>query len=144
VVIGCALLVFPRMVPAALNRPVLPAGPAAPFCGVVLVAAGLVFSVWARWHLGRNWSGEVTVKEGHTLIRTGPYRWLRHPIYTGILLALLGTALAIGAARGFIAAALILAGFVVKLRVEEARMRETFPEYADYCRRTARLVPGVF
>ena len=60
------------------------------------------------------------------------------------MLALLGTALAIGTARGFIAAALILVGFIVKLQVEEARMRETFPEYTDYCRRTARLIPGLF
>ena len=144
VVLGIALMVWPRLAPPILNRPLLPAGPGLPILGTLLVAAGLVFAVWARWHLGGNWSGEVTVKEGHTLIRSGPYRLVRHPIYSGVLLALIGTALAIGSARGFVATALILAGFVVKLHIEEARMRETFPEYADYCRSTARLVPGVF
>jgi protein-S-isoprenylcysteine O-methyltransferase Ste14 len=144
VVLGIALLVWPRLSPAVLNRPILPPGPALPALGALLVAAGLAFAVWARWHLGGNWSGEVTVKIGHTLTRSGPYRLVRHPIYSGVLLALVGTALAIGSARGFVGAALILVGFVVKLRVEEARMRETFPDYADYCRRTARLIPGVF
>jgi protein-S-isoprenylcysteine O-methyltransferase Ste14 len=95
--------------------------------------------------LGGNWSGTITVKEGHTLITTGPYRSVRHPIYTGMIVALLGTALAIGAPYGFVGTGLVLLGFIVKLSVEEARMRETFPaEYADYCRHTARLIPGVF
>jgi protein-S-isoprenylcysteine O-methyltransferase Ste14 len=139
------MLLAPRWLPASLTHRFVPAGPGPAFFGTALVLAGLVFSVWARWHLGRNWSGIVTVKQGHTLIRSGPYRFVRHPIYTGLLLALAGTALAIGAAYGFIATALIFIGFVVKLEAEEARMRETFPaEYADYCRRTARLIPGVF
>ena len=144
VVLGCALMMWSRLSPPILNRPVLPVGPQPAVLGTLLVAAGLAFAVWARWHLGGNWSGVVTVKEGHTLTRSGPYRLVRHPIYSGILLALAGTALAIGSMRGFIATALILAGFIVKLRVEEARMRETFPDYADYCRHTARLIPGVF
>jgi len=144
VLLGVAMFVWPPLSPAALNRPILPGRPELPSLGMFLVAAGLLFAVWARWHLGGNWSGTVTVKENHALITSGPYRLARHPIYSGILLALIGTALAIGSARGFVATALILVGFVIKLRVEEARMRDTFPEYADYCRRTARLVPGVF
>jgi protein-S-isoprenylcysteine O-methyltransferase Ste14 len=124
---------------------IVPLGDAAPILGVVLTAAGLLFTVWARVHLGGNWSGNVTVKEGHTLVTNGPYRWVRHPIYTGVFLALIGTALAVGTARAFVGAGLILLGFVIKLRVEEARMRETFPaDYGDYSRRTARLIPGVY
>ena len=110
----------------------------------VVVLLGLLFAGWARIHLGGNWSGTVTVKENHTLVTGGPYHFVRHPIYTGLLLALIGTALAIGAAYGFIATGLILIGFVIKLEVEEARMRDTFPEYADYSRHTARLIPKVF
>jgi protein-S-isoprenylcysteine O-methyltransferase Ste14 len=140
VLLGIAVLILPHLVPAALNRRFFPA----PFVGLVLVVAGLLFAAWARWHLGRNWSGEVTVKIGHTLIQSGPYRLVRHPIYSGIVLALVGTALATGAARGFIATVLIFIGFIVKLQIEEARMRDTFPEYADYCRHTARLIPGLF
>lgn len=144
VLLGAAILLAPGRLPLAINRPLLPVGPAPALLGTLLVIAGLSFSAWARWHIGRNWSSTVTVKEGHTLIRSGPYRLVRHPIYSGMLLALIGTALAIGTARGFIGAGLILLGFLVKIGVEEARMRETFPEYADYCRRTARLIPGLF
>jgi protein-S-isoprenylcysteine O-methyltransferase Ste14 len=145
VLLGIAILISPRLVPAALDRRIVPLGPQPAFWGLVLVVAGILFSFWARWQLGRNWSSQVTVKEGHSLVTAGPYGWVRHPIYTGMLLALLGTALAMGSARGFIGTALILAGFIVKLLAEEARMRETFPgAYDDYCRRTARLIPGVF
>ena len=145
VLLGTLMLLLPRWLPATLTRRFVPSGPAPPAIGTILVFLGLLFALWARWHLGRNWSGTVTVKKGHTLIRSGPYRYVRHPIYSGMLLALVGTALAIGAPYGFIATALILIGFVLKLRVEEERMRDTFPvDYDSYSRRTARLIPGVF
>ena len=143
VLVGAAMLAAPQWLPDALTRHVL-TGPLCPIMGTMMVFAGLALALWARWHLGRNWSSTVMVKHDHTLIRSGPYRAVRHPIYTGMLLALFGTALAIGAPRGFIGAALILVGFMVKMLAEEARMRETFPAYAEYCRRTARLIPGVF
>ncbi len=73
--------------------------------GTALVAAGLGFAVAARAYLGRNWSGTVTLKQGHELIRTGPYRLVRHPIYTGMLLAFVGTAMARGRVRGLVALA---------------------------------------
>lgn len=140
-VLGMMLMMVP--VPG-LSQHLLPAGPAVPFAALVLTALGLAFACWARWHLGGNWSAGVTVKEGHTLIRSGPYRWVRHPIYTGIDLALLGSALLLGSPRGFLGAALIMLSFVIKLRAEEARMRETFADYDAYSRRTARLIPGVY
>jgi protein-S-isoprenylcysteine O-methyltransferase Ste14 len=144
-VLGMFLMMTPRGPLGFFAWRIVPSGFEAPLWGVVLTAAGLLFTFWARWHLGGNWSGAVTVKQDHTLIVSGPYRWVRHPIYTGITVAIFGTALAAGTARAFVGAALILVGFVIKLRVEEDRMRETFPaEYADYSRRTARLVPGVF
>jgi hypothetical protein len=78
-----------------------------PAVGAALTALGLSFTSWARVHLGRNWSGTVTLKDDHALIRTGPYRRVRHPIYSGALLALAGTVLAVGQWRGVIALALV-------------------------------------
>jgi protein-S-isoprenylcysteine O-methyltransferase Ste14 len=112
--------------------------------GTALLIAGLAFSIWARRTLGRNWSGTVTVKQDHELIETGPYRFVRHPIYTGLLLALAGSTLAQGLWGSVLAWALCLVSFLIKLRREEAWMRETFGEkYAAYCARTKRLVPWV-
>jgi protein-S-isoprenylcysteine O-methyltransferase Ste14 len=112
--------------------------------GTLLVAAGLGLTAWARWCLGRNWSGIITLKQDHALVRTGPYRVIRHPIYTGLLLALIGTASAIGKWRGVLAVACALIGFLWKIRVEEERMRQTFPEYEQYRKRTAALIPLVY
>jgi protein-S-isoprenylcysteine O-methyltransferase Ste14 len=110
--------------------------------GAALTVAGLLFAVWAREHLGRNWSHSVTIKQGHELITTGPYALVRHPIYTGILTGFLGTAIAVSQVRGFIAFAFIFLGFWVKLRMEEQWMRSQFGEtYATYARQTASLVP---
>lgn len=138
------LLAAPRLVPLALRRRVIPPGPIAATLGVLLIACGLGFSVWARRHLGRNWSSRVVVKEDHALIRTGPYSWLRHPIYTGILLAFLGTAMILGEVRALLAFVLLGISFAIKSRAEEARMRETFPEYEQYRRETSALIPYVY
>ena len=110
--------------------------------GVALLAAGLLFAVWARVHLGRNWSGAVTVKEGHELIRTGPYTLTRHPIYSGLLLAVIGTAITSGTLRAWVGVVIIAVAFAVKVRAEERFMRETFPgEYERYCEEVPALVP---
>ena len=149
IVAGFVLLVTayraPRRVPAALTQRFFGEGPALAVFALALVVLGLLVAYWARVHLGRNWSGEVIVKENHTLITSGPYRWIRHPIYSGMTVALIGTALATGAPYGFIAVGLIVFGFLVRVRLEEALMRETFPgEYDNYSRHTARLIPGVY
>jgi protein-S-isoprenylcysteine O-methyltransferase Ste14 len=112
--------------------------------GLLIAALGLGFAVWARVHLGRNWSGTVTVKEDHELIRTGPYGWVRHPIYSGVLLAILGTAIAFGEWRGLLAFGLLSLAFVLKLRREERFMRESFPnDYPRYCAQVPALIPFV-
>jgi len=113
--------------------------------GTALVVMGLGFTVWARLVLGRNWSGTVTIKKDHELVQAGPYRWVRHPIYTGLLLAFFGTALALGEWRGLLACCLALAAFVIKLRIEERWMTELFgPAYLHYQKRVRRLVPLVW
>jgi protein-S-isoprenylcysteine O-methyltransferase Ste14 len=113
--------------------------------GAAVTIAGLLFAVWAREHLGRNWSRSVTIKEGHELITTGPYGVVRHPIYTGILAGFLGMAIAISEVRGFVAFVLVFFVLWLKLRMEEQWMRSQFGEtYATYAQRTAALVPYLF
>jgi protein-S-isoprenylcysteine O-methyltransferase Ste14 len=115
-----------------------------PLCGALLVWAGVLLAIWARVILGRNWSAVVQVKQGHELIERGPYRWVRHPIYTGLLLAFLGTALALGEWRGLLGTAIVAVSFWFKLRLEERWMREQFGEaYVAYMQRVKALVPGV-
>jgi protein-S-isoprenylcysteine O-methyltransferase Ste14 len=138
------LLAGGDFMPPVLTARFAPPGRPLPLLGVVAVAAGIAITVWARRHLGRNWSGTVTVKEGHTLIRSGPYRIVRHPIYSGLLLALIGTAAAIGEVRGVLAVASALLAFLRKIRVEERRMSDTFAEYRQYRAATAALIPLIY
>lgn len=110
--------------------------------GLALLYGGLAFAVWARVHLGRNWSGTVTVKEAHELIRTGPYGYVRHPIYTGILAGVLGTAICSGTLRAALGFVIITAALLVKSRTEERFMRETFPgQYEKYRDEVPALIP---
>ena len=121
---------------------VLPGGEPIHTIAILITAAGIALAIWARFYLGQNWSGTVTIKVGHTLTRTGPYRWVRHPIYSRILLAMIGTALAHGRPVGVIAVILFWLGFAFKLRLEEQFMRKTFgSEYDEYARTTGALVP---
>jgi protein-S-isoprenylcysteine O-methyltransferase Ste14 len=82
----------------------------------IMVVAVLGFSIWARVHLGKFWSSRVTLKEGHELIRSGPYAWVRHPIYSGIALAMIGTALFSGQWRALIGASIFTVGHWLKSR----------------------------
>ncbi len=144
VVIGAWLLVVYRQPLYWLNERFVPPGLAAYSLGLVMVAAGLGFAVWARVYLGRNWSAAVTVKQDHELIRTGPYGLVRHPIYTGLLLALLGTAAGIGERRGLVAFAFFTIGFLVKIKAEERFMSETFgQQYARYRAEVPALIPFI-
>jgi protein-S-isoprenylcysteine O-methyltransferase Ste14 len=144
IVLAVVFLSGPRLVPRLLTSRFLPVTPLYPALGTALLVLGLGLAVWARRHLGRNWSYQVVVKRDHALVRTGPYRSVRHPIYTGILLALAGMVLTIGEWRAIIGLALAVLSLVIKSRHEEARMRQTFPEYARYQRETAALVPYLY
>jgi protein-S-isoprenylcysteine O-methyltransferase Ste14 len=111
---------------------------------VALVAVGLGFAIWARRELGRNWSGTVTLKDQHELIRSGPYRWIRHPIYTGILIAFIGSAMARGQWRGVLAVLIVIAALWRKLRLEERWLSELFgAQYDEYRRHSWALIPWV-
>jgi protein-S-isoprenylcysteine O-methyltransferase Ste14 len=112
--------------------------------GVVVTWAGVALAIWARTILGANWSATVTVKQDHTLVRSGPYSAVRHPIYSGLLLAGLGTALAIGQVHSLLAVAIGLVGFRVKSRLEERFVIEQFGrEYEEYRQHSWALVPFV-
>lgn len=109
---------------------------------VALVIVGLALCIWARRILGSNWSGSVTLKEGHELVQSGPYRWIRHPIYTGILLMILGTGLASGRVHGLLAFPIALTALWLKSRVEERWMGQEFQErYGAYRQRSWALIP---
>jgi len=112
--------------------------------GAALTACGLLFAVWARRHIGTNWSGTVTLKEDHELVTTGPYAIVRHPIYTGLLLALAGSAMARGELRGLLAVVIATLALWRKLGLEERWMREQFgARYDAYRQRVAALIPFV-
>jgi protein-S-isoprenylcysteine O-methyltransferase Ste14 len=111
---------------------------------VVGVAFGLCFSAWARVHLGRNWSGIITIKRDHELIRSGPYAMVRHPIYTGLLLAFASMAIGAGTWAGVLGVLIVAGALVRKLRIEEQFMVAEFGDaYAHYRREVPALVPGM-
>jgi protein-S-isoprenylcysteine O-methyltransferase Ste14 len=113
--------------------------------GVGICALGLVLAVWARKTLGAEWSQDVELKQGHRLVTRGPYRFVRHPIYTCHLIMGLGTAITFGEIAGFAGCLLFLLGFWIKLRQEEELLVRYFPEeYPAYKRRVKALVPFVF
>jgi protein-S-isoprenylcysteine O-methyltransferase Ste14 len=140
-----ALLFSDRLKIAFLGVRVFPRHQAVDWTGLVLTLVGCAVAVWARGLLAENWGGRIALKEDHELIRTGPYAVVRHPIYSGFLLGLLGTAISLGEVRGFIGVALAAAGWLLKARVEERLLSEHFGvDYLGYCRETKRLIPYVF
>jgi protein-S-isoprenylcysteine O-methyltransferase Ste14 len=142
VLVGGVLLAWRSMPWSFLTERLWPRSEGAYWVGVALLAGGIAFAIWARAHLGRNWSGSVTVKEGHELIRTGPYALVRHPIYTGLITAVIGTAIASGTVRAALAVLVITVSLLLKLRTEERFMEDTFPgEYARYRAEVPALVP---
>jgi protein-S-isoprenylcysteine O-methyltransferase Ste14 len=128
-----------------LNQPFVPGSPPFAYSGVLLTLMGAGIAIWARFYLGSNWSGTVTVKKDHALVRRGPYAFVRHPIYTGLLLALLGTAVVWREVRVLAAIALVFVMLLLKMKLEEKFMVEEFDtEYREYARRVKALIPYVY
>jgi protein-S-isoprenylcysteine O-methyltransferase len=129
-----------------LQTQITPDTDAVQIAGVACCAAGVALAIWARWILGANWSASPTIKEGHELITAGPYRFVRHPIYTGLLLALFGSqVLAAGRACDLIIYAVIAVGLHFKSKVEEGFMMQTFPDaYSEYRHHTKAIIPFIW
>lgn len=119
----------------SMNRRFLPLSDWLAAVGLALTAAGIAFAIWARNHIGRFWSASVSIREGHQLIRTGPYARIRHPIYTGILIAVAGSAIALGTYPALAAFVIVLAGLSYKARREEALLSREFGAAFDEHRR---------
>lgn len=139
-VVGVILLLVSKAWLGPLQIRLLPFGKLYAWVGVLFTVLGLALAVWARIHIGRNWSASVELKQSHSLVRTGPYRTTRHPIYVGLLIGVLGTSVTRGDIRGLLAFLLVLVALFVKSRREEALLRSHFgDEYERYGRDLKRL-----
>jgi protein-S-isoprenylcysteine O-methyltransferase Ste14 len=144
VLIGFALLWVHVLPERWIKEPLWPQSLVLDAAGLAITVLGAVFAIWSRVTLGRNWSSVPQVKEQHELVVKGPYRIVRHPIYTGLILAVAGTALAQNRGIGLFMVVLLFASYWLKIRVEEKLMMETFPvEYPEYRRRVKALIPGI-
>jgi protein-S-isoprenylcysteine O-methyltransferase Ste14 len=122
----------------------LPASEALGRTGFALAMLGVAFAIWARWHLGENWSGTVTLKEGRELVRSGPYWYIHHSIYTGMLLGFAGTVLALREYRGFVSFAIAILSSHSKAKKEERLLAQEFGEsFREHARRTGMFLPSL-
>ena len=141
-VIVFALLFSPRSAVGPLGWRFLPPLPVVTYTGLALALAGMGIAVWARIHLGQYWSDKVVLKVDHQLISSGPYARMRHPIYSGVLLGVAGTALVVGEWRGVLAFLLLLTNYSVKAKREEKILAGAFPEgFTQHKRRAGFLLP---
>lgn len=136
------LLFFEPIRLGPLDLSIIPEGTAFYVLGIALVTVGLSFSIWARLHLGNNWSGSVALKSEQHLVQSGPYAFVRHPIYGGLLMAVTGSAIVIGKLAAAIGVLIMVFAYWRKLRLEEGVMIEAFGEtYEAYCHRVGALLP---
>ncbi|HZI31531.1 MAG TPA: isoprenylcysteine carboxylmethyltransferase family protein [Candidatus Binatia bacterium] len=137
------LLAFHKF-PPPLNHSLTPRTTGAEIIGAAICVLGLCVTIWARRTLAGNWSSDVTFKQNHELVIAGPYRFVRHPIYTGLLIMCLGSAVDITCLRGWLALAVMFTGFWIKLKQEEKLLLRHFPDtYPAYQKRVKALVPFV-
>jgi protein-S-isoprenylcysteine O-methyltransferase Ste14 len=143
--IAFTMLFIPERLWTPLAGRAIPPSTLAPAGGLALTVLGTAFAAWARLRLGANWSAAIALKEGHTLVRSGPYALARHPIYGGLVAAMLGSAIAFGHIAGFIAAIVAFAAFLAKARGEESLLLAEFgEEYAKYAHCVKTIIPFVF
>jgi protein-S-isoprenylcysteine O-methyltransferase Ste14 len=127
-----------------MNFHLLPVTPVVQTIGVFVCASGIAFSIWAKIHLGKNWGMPMAMKENPDLIVTGPYSFIRHPIYTGMLIAMLGSMVTVGSMWLFWFI-LFFASFIYSAKKEEKNMLLQFPdEYRDYMKRTKMIIPFIY
>ncbi|HWA94081.1 MAG TPA: isoprenylcysteine carboxylmethyltransferase family protein [Terracidiphilus sp.] len=140
------LLIFDRRIQIGwLRTPIWHTTLAVAFTGAAVTWAGVLFAIWARFTLGSNWSGQPMVKVNHELVVKGPYRLVRHPIYTGLFFAGLGSVILVGRWCVVPGIILVFIGLMMKMAQEERLMTETFPAaYPDYRGRVKALIPFVF
>jgi protein-S-isoprenylcysteine O-methyltransferase Ste14 len=113
--------------------------------GLSIEVGGFLLAIWARRVLGRHWSGEITIKVDHELVRTGPYKHIRHPIYTALLMLYLGAAIVSGQWHALVGFALAVIAYLRKIGLEEANLRRAFPkEYDEYRQHTRALAPRIY
>jgi protein-S-isoprenylcysteine O-methyltransferase Ste14 len=137
-----ALLFWDQTAIGILGRTILPAGVGLAVSGFVGALLGLAIALWARIHLGNYWSDKVVLKDDHQLIRTGPYAYMRHPIYSGVLLGVLGTALIVNQWRGLLAFALLFGNYTIKAKREERILASRFEKgFDEYQSGTGFLLP---
>ena len=138
---GTACMLVPEWISPYLARPFLPQGGVFFYLGYAILVSGLSLGIWARRVLGRNWSGRVIIKEEHELVTSGPYCWVRHPIYSGALLICAGSAIALGWIGGLVTVTLFTGVFVHKIRLEERMLTGHFGDaYVQYRKKTNALI----
>jgi protein-S-isoprenylcysteine O-methyltransferase Ste14 len=136
------LLASHRLELGFLGRRFVPENSSLRDLGIFITFVGAGIAIWARYTLGQYWSARVTLKMDHRIIRSGPYAYVRHPIYSGLLMAMAGTALVIGEWRGVIAVVVAILEFSRKASKEEALLRTEFnDEYQEYRKHAGFLTP---
>lgn len=139
------LMYLPLFVSGGFAGRILPASYPLQFTGAILCAAGVGIAIWSRLLLGNNWSGGVTAKKDHELVIKGPYRFVRHPIYTGYIMAMAGTCLVTGGLAAIVFTALYAMGLCVKINQEEVMLSNLFPgTYSTYQQHTRKLIPFIW
>ena len=141
-VAGCYLIFAHSMPSQLLSARFVPSFRSIQIAAIMVTCLGTALCIWARFILGENWSARVTRKVGHELVRTGPYAYVRHPIYTGLTLAMLGTATFVGEWRALLGVGIAVTGEILKARREEQFMIAEFgATYEQYRGSTGFLLP---